>query len=112
MSGDCIRLELRSARPVLDLYFPAPQELGADVYPARPGPPGPPGPPGASGAGITYTQTFPSATWTVAHNIGSRPAVSTFSVGGVEMMGTVTHLSTDVVQIDFSTPVAGTARIN
>ena len=112
MSGDCIRLELRSARPVLELYFPDPQELGADVYPARPGPPGPPGPPGANGAGFDFTQASPSAVWTISHNLGVRPSVSTLSVGGVEMWGTATHLSANVVQVNFSTPVAGTARLN
>jgi hypothetical protein len=70
------------------------------------------GPPGPAGAGLTHTQATPSDLWTVAHNLGTRPAVATFSVGGVEMWGTVMHLSTSVLQISFLTPVAGTARIN
>ena len=73
---------------------------------------GPPGPPGANGAGYDFSQATPSPLWTIAHNLGFRPSVATFTVGGVEMIGTVTHLSANVVQIDFSIPVAGLARLN
>ena len=73
---------------------------------------GDPGTPGANGAGFDYVQISPSDTWTIAHNLGFRPSVATFTPGGLEMMGTVQHLSTDVLQITFSQPVAGTARLN
>lgn len=68
--------------------------------------------PGLNGTGYTYTQISPAEVWTIAHNLGIRPSVSTYSVGGVEMMGSVTHLSDNVTQLDFLTPVAGTARLN
>lgn len=70
------------------------------------------GDPGSNGAGYDFTQSTPSDTWTVAHNLGFRPSVATYSAGGLEMLGTVQHLSADVLQISFSTPVAGTARLN
>lgn len=70
------------------------------------------GDPGSNGAGYDFTQSTPSDTWTVAHNLGFRPSVATYTSGGLEMLGTVQHLSADVLQISFSTPVAGTARLN
>ena len=70
------------------------------------------GNPGANGAGFDYTQASASDTWVIAHNLGFRPSVTTYTVGGVEMVGSVAHLSTDVVQINFNTPVAGFARLN
>lgn len=62
--------------------------------------------------GYDHTQPTPAAQWTIAHNLGYRPSVATYSTGGIEITGSVTHLSTDVLQLDFNTPVAGTARLN
>jgi hypothetical protein len=73
--------------------------------------PGPPGPKGDAGTSYEHTQASAAATWTIAHNLGQRPSVSLFSVGGLEMIGSITHLSLNVVQVDFNTPVAGTARL-
>jgi hypothetical protein len=70
------------------------------------------GPPGPAGLGLDYTQATPASTWTIAHNLGTRPSVATWSVGGLQMWGGITHLSTSVLQIEFLTPVAGTARLN
>ena len=67
---------------------------------------------GANGAGFDYTQSAASDTWTIAHNLGYRPSVSTFTPGGLEMTGSVQHLSAAVVRITFSQPVAGSARLN
>jgi len=75
-------------------------------------PKGDKGDPGESASSYDFTQASPSDTWTIAHNFGFRPSVSIASVGGVEMDGTVTHLSTDVLQISFNIPVAGSARLN
>jgi hypothetical protein len=94
----------------------------------KPGTPGRPGAPGAPGIGLRgrpgqdgtdgegdggydFTQSTPAAIWTIAHNLGRRPAVQTFSTGGVEFEGQVTHLSDNVLQIDFNIAVAGTARL-
>ena len=77
-----------------------------------PGDKGDKGDPGPSGAGFDYTQASPADTWTIAHNLGYRPSVSTFTPGGLEMMGSAQHLSNDVLQITFTQAVAGTARLN
>lgn len=72
---------------------------------------GPTGPIGPAAVGYLHTQASESATWTIAHNLGFRPAVAPVSVGGVEMIGSITHLSDNTLQIDFLTPVAGSARL-
>ena len=73
------------------------------------GPPGPPGPVG--GSGYDYTQASPDSIWTVAHNLGHRPLVDIFSVGGVVMVGDIVHLSVNTLQIIFSSAVSGSARL-
>lgn len=75
------------------------------------GPQGPEGPRGPSGAYFQYTQASASDTWTIAHNFGYYPSVTTVTPGGVEMVGSVTHLSTNTLQINFNQPVAGFAHI-
>jgi hypothetical protein len=70
------------------------------------------GEPGLNGAGFDFTQPTPSTTWTIAHNLGLRPSVAIFTPGGLQVMGTALHLSADVLQINFSAPTAGTARLN
>lgn len=104
---------------VLEIAEAGPQGAQGPVGPTGPagpqgpaGPTGPQGPPGSPGTSYDHVQTQPSDTWTIAHNLGFKPAAVAFSVGGVEMIGTVTHISENVLQISFGIPVAGTARLN
>jgi hypothetical protein len=73
---------------------------------------GPPGIPGASGAGYVHTQGSPSATWTIAHNLGFRPSVSVSSVGGIEVFAEVAHISNTLLEVRFVLPFSGTARLS
>lgn len=75
------------------------------------GPKGDQGDPGLAGAGYTHTQGSAATTWTIAHNLGLKPSATAYTVGGVEMEGTVTHVSTSVLTIEFNTAVAGYARL-
>jgi len=58
-----------------------------------------------------YVQTLPSTTWTIAHNLGRKPIVMTYTTGGVSLLGTVTNLSSYLLTITFSAPIAGIARL-
>lgn len=75
------------------------------------GPQGSRGEPGLSGAGFVYTQSSAATLWTINHNLGFYPAVSTFTVGGLEMLGDIQHMSLNTVRITFTSAVAGTARL-
>jgi hypothetical protein len=71
---------------------------------------GPPGPAGVlSNASFTHTQAVASDTWTVNHNLGFRPAVSTLSVGGKEMLAEVIHTSVNQFIAYFDAPTSGIA---
>jgi hypothetical protein len=86
--------------------------VAAQLAPFYKGDKGDKGEPGLNGAGFDFTQPTPATTWTIAHNLGLRPSVAIFTPGGLQVMGTALHLSADVLQISFSTPTAGTARLN
>lgn len=56
-----------------------------------------------------FVQLSPLATWVINHNLGYRPHVSVYSVGGVLMLVEVLHASDDQVQVLFDSPTAGYA---
>jgi hypothetical protein len=57
-----------------------------------------------------HTQSSPSSTWTINHNLGYKPIIQIFSVGGVELTGGINHTSLNQAIISFATAIAGTAR--
>lgn len=70
------------------------------------------GPAGPAGTVADYTQTFSSAAgaWTVNHNLGREPVIQVISVGGVELLADVVHVSQNQAQVNFATPTAGRVR--
>lgn len=59
-----------------------------------------------------HTQSAPSATWTINHNLGFRPSVTLFTVGGVEFEAEIIHLSDNQCVVYIATSIAGQARCN
>ena len=70
---------------------------------------GPPANGGAGAASYLHTQSVASATWTVNHNLGYRPAVSVLSVGGMLMLAEVQHTSVNQAVVYFDQPTSGQA---
>lgn len=68
------------------------------------------GPAGASGVAIPPIEFLtPISVWVINHNLGRRPLVSVFSIGGVEMMAEIIHISINQAQVIFDNPTAGYA---
>lgn len=69
------------------------------------------GPAGGGGGGgnFTHTQTLAAASWTVNHNLGYRPAIQTLTMGGVEFLGEVLHVSANQAVVYFDSPSSGLA---
>ena len=75
------------------------------------GPQGPAGPPGSSGSDIyDHTQSSPSATWTVNHNLAMKPDVEVRNSGGQVVWAEVLHVSVNQTIIYFSSPMTGSAH--
>ena len=72
------------------------------------------GPQGPAGGilGYLHTQASPASTWTINHNLGLKPVVALYSVGGVEFDAQVTHVSDNQCVVSLATAVAGFARCN
>lgn len=64
---------------------------------------------GGGTANYTHTQAVASATWTVNHNLGFKPAVKALTVGGVEVLAEVIHTSINQLMVYFDSPLAGQA---
>jgi hypothetical protein len=61
--------------------------------------------------GFVFEQATPATTWTISHNLGVKPDVSLYTVGGVEFEAEVIHISNDVCVAYLVTPMAGFARL-
>jgi hypothetical protein len=59
-----------------------------------------------------HTQSVSSATWTITHNLGYRPAVSVVDSGGNYVIGDVNYISTNSLTISFSSPFGGSAYLS
>lgn len=64
---------------------------------------------GAVGGAYTHTQSAATASWTVNHNLGYRPAIKALSLGGVEFWGEVLHVSVNQAILYFDSPNSGLA---
>jgi len=74
---------------------------------------GPQGPAGGGGGGSAYqfTQSSPSTTWTINHNLGYKPIVDAYDTGSQQIEALVTHPTVNQTLILLTTPVAGFARL-
>jgi hypothetical protein len=67
-----------------------------------------------AGADYVHTQAIAATTWTVQHNLGQKPVtVITLGTDGDDIVGDIDWAASTInmVIIDFSVPVAGTAYI-
>lgn len=60
---------------------------------------------------VVFTQSTASDTWTINHNLGRFPLVTTLNDSGVVIVGDVTHVDVNNVTITFSEPLSGTAYL-
>lgn len=60
----------------------------------------------------SFTQTTPSATWTIVHNLGRFPSVTVVDSAGSEIHGAVLYVDSNNVTISFSAATAGSAYLN
>lgn len=68
----------------------------------------------AAGASSWYlhTQSVADSTWTINHNLGYRPDVALFTVGGVNFSAEVSHPTVNQAVVTLVSPLAGSARLS
>ena len=76
------------------------------------GPKGDTGAQGASGGNYKHTQSSPSATWTIAHNLGYNPSVSVVDSAGSQVEGNTVWTDINTVTITFSGAFSGVAYLS
>jgi hypothetical protein len=59
-----------------------------------------------------HTQSSPSSSWSVNHNLSKFPAVTIVDTAGTEVEGNVNHTGPNGLTITFSAPFSGKAYIN
>jgi len=61
--------------------------------------------------GFSYTQSSPSATWTIVHNLGRNPDVTVIDSSGSEIEGDVSYTNINQVVVSFTAAFSGTAEL-
>ena len=74
------------------------------------GPQGPVGP--APTIAYAHTQNTVSSTWSITHNLGFRPNVTTINSAGTNIEGIVEHTNENFLTITFSIAGTGTAYLS
>jgi len=70
-------------------------------------------PPAASSdAHYVHNQTAAVLVWTIVHNLGKFPAVTTTDINGNEFHGTVDHVDNNNLTVNFSIAISGIAYLN
>lgn len=78
-----------------------------------PGPQGNPGPPGAGGdLSLKYDVSVASNVWTIVHNLGKYPSVTTIDSSGTEYSGAISYPDVNTVVVEFAAGFSGSALLN
>lgn len=62
--------------------------------------------------GHVHTQSAPSSSWTVSHNLGRFVSVSVIDSANTEIEGDVVYIDENAVRLNFSSPFSGSAYCN
>lgn len=74
---------------------------------------GPKGDPGSgSGSTFEYSQSTPSGTWEITHNLNRYPSVTVVDSAGTQVVGDVTYIDRNNLKVVFSAEFSGTAYLN
>jgi hypothetical protein len=61
---------------------------------------------------FTYTQSTPSTTWTITHNLGKFPSVSVVDSANTQVYGNVNYIDNDSLTLTFTGAFSGKAYLN
>lgn len=69
--------------------------------------------PGLQSDGATYyfLQPIAAQEWDISHELGAYPGITVQVSAGLEMLGTVDHLTANTLKVTFSEPVEGYALL-
>lgn len=76
------------------------------------GEPGIPGQDGTDDAFYLHDQMIAATTWNITHNLGKYPSVTVVNSAGDEVVGNLSYVSTNALQINFSAANSGKAYLN
>jgi F420-0:gamma-glutamyl ligase-like protein len=61
---------------------------------------------------LVYNQVAPSASWTIAHNLGKYPSVEIVDSGGTVIIPDVVYVDLNTITASFASPTSGKAYLN
>lgn len=67
---------------------------------------------GVVGGAYSHTQGTASTSWTITHNLGFKPSVTTFDGSNQEVEGDTVHTNNNQCVVTFSYPISGSAFLS
>tara|TARA_X000000368_G_scaffold259257_1_gene204914 strand:+ start:8586 stop:9284 length:699 start_codon:yes stop_codon:yes gene_type:complete len=67
---------------------------------------------GTEGYEYTFTQSAAAATWTITHNLGRFPSVTTVDSAGSIINGAITYTDENIITVVFTSATSGKAYLN
>lgn len=61
---------------------------------------------------LQHIQPTPATVWTIVHNLSKYPSVTIVDSGGTVVVGEVTYLSVNILEVSFAAAFAGKAYCN
>ena len=110
-SGDLVSAFTSTSAPIA---VPGASAVNAAItMVAERGPAGPPGPisSGAVAGHLVFLQPNPATVWVIVHNFGYNPSVTVVDSGGSVVVGNITYIDLNTLNIAFSAQFSGTAYI-
>jgi hypothetical protein len=81
-----------------------------DGVPGRQGDPGPPG--NGSQTTFQFHQASAADIWNISHNLGRYPSATVVDNAGRQIEPDLTYLDANLLRLDFTVPMSGTAYLN
>ena len=66
----------------------------------------------SGGATYIHTQVIPSGIWTIIHNLGKYPSVTTVDTSNEVMLGDVIYINVNTITVLFTSAIDGKAYLN
>ena len=101
-----------SSPSTVSVYTGTPGPTGPVGATGSTGATGPTGPAGPSGSSYVHTQNAVSSTWSITHNLGMYPNVTTTDVTGFVIEGDTTYPTTNTITVTFSVASTGFAYLS
>lgn len=106
-----VTITVQDQNGISTIVVPNPTDISV-ISIGEQGPAGIDGIDGSSGARYVHTQSSPSTSWTITHNLAAFPSVTVVNSAEDVVYGDINYISNNVVSATFTAAFSGKAYVN